>query len=76
MASETQDQSQLLKLHRVVPDQGVEVYKVSPKELARFTQCQTARPAEVQGLIEELLQQLPEQERQEFKMKIRTEAMI
>ena len=48
----------------------------SPKELARFTQCQTARPAEVQGLIEELLQQLPEQERQEFKMKIRTEAMI
>jgi hypothetical protein len=59
-----------------VLNQGVEVYKVPSKELARFTQCHTARPAEVQGLIEELLQQLPEQERQEFKAKIRMETMI
>ena len=69
-------QAHLLRLDRPVPGYAVEVYEMSEEILAQYASTRSAKAHEIRDLIEELLEHLPEDERQTFKQRIKTEGMI
>ncbi len=69
-------QARLLKLSRPIPGRTVELYEMSEEILAQYASTRSAKAHEIRDLIEELLEHLPEDERQTFKQRIKTEGMI
>jgi hypothetical protein len=65
-----------LKLYRPVTGRTVETYEMSEEILAQYASTRSANAQEIRDLIEELLEYLPENERQTFKQQIKTEGMI
>ncbi len=70
------EQARLLKLYHPVSGRAVEVYEMSVENLSQTASTRSAKADEICNLIEELLEHLPEDERQTFKQRIKTEGMI
>ena len=69
-------QTRLLKLYHPVSGRAVEIYEMSVEKLSQTASTRSAKADEICNLIEELLEHLPEDERQTFKQRIKTEGMI
>ncbi len=69
-------QTRLLQLYRPVSGGAVEIYQMSVETLSHTASTRSAKAHEIRDLIEELLEHLPEDERQTFKQRIKTEGMI
>ncbi len=76
MTDQQDQQTHLLKLYRPAPGATVEVCEISRENLASHASTRAANAREIRELIEELLEHLPEDERQTFKQRIKTEGMI
>ena len=76
MTDPQDQQTHLLKLYRPAPGATVEVCEISRENLASYASTRAANARETRELIEELLEHLPEDERQTFKQRIKTEGMI
>ncbi len=67
---------EVFKLYHPVQGQRVEVYEIAGQILAQHSKSRTADADEIQVLIHSLLELLPEDRHQQFKLSIKTEGMI
>lgn len=67
---------EVLKLYHPVPGQRVEVYEIAEQTLTQHSKSGTADADEIEVLIQSLLELLPEDRQQKFKLSIKTESMI
>lgn len=67
---------EVLKLYHPVQGQRVEVHEITGHILAQHSKSRTADADEIQVLIHSLLELLPEDRQQKFKLSIKTEGMI
>ncbi len=76
MNDKTKNSSELIRLHRITPDQPITILEIHKDQISQFAQPRPVPASEIHRLIEVLFQQLPESERQSVYMKIRTDDMI
>ena len=68
--------NKILKLYGLVPEGQVTVYEAPEQTIAQHVKSKMADPTEIQQLLRDLLECLPEPQQRAFKISIRNEAMI
>lgn len=76
MSDKAATPSETIRLHRLTPGRPIAAFEIPRDQFTQFAPERPVTAAEISRLIEGLLQQLPEPERQAIDVKIRADGMI